>query len=69
MAALLTADQNDTDRIAIEIEECRQMGIEIKAPDINESFASFTVLKDSSKPTIRFGLKAIKNVGLILWKK
>jgi len=63
MAALLTADQNDTDRIAIEIEECRQMGIEIKAPDINESFASFTVLKDSSKPTIRFGLKAIKNVG------
>lgn len=74
MAALLTADQNDTDRIAIEIEECRKMGIEITPPDINESFASFTVITSGTKEnkiaqegeeikTIRFGLNAIKNVG------
>ncbi|MDD3711632.1 MAG: DNA polymerase III subunit alpha [Patescibacteria group bacterium] len=74
MAALLTSDQNDTDRISIEIEECRKMGIEIMPPDINESFASFTVVtsgtldnkavseKEDIK-TIRFGLNAIKNVG------
>ncbi len=74
MAALLTADQADNDRIAIEIEECRNMGIKIMAPDINESFASFTVVTAGTKDnqavdpeakldTIRFGLKAIKNVG------
>ena len=74
MAALLTADQGDSDRIAIEIEECRNMDIKIMAPDINESFATFTVVtagrkenrvgdaKEVSK-TIRFGLQAIKNVG------
>jgi DNA polymerase-3 subunit alpha len=60
MAALLTSDQQNTDRIAIEIEECRHMGIAIQQPDINESFDNFTVVDDK---TIRFGLKAIKNVG------
>jgi len=74
MAALLTADQHDSDRIAIEIEECRKMGFEIMPPDINESFDSFTVVTEGTKEnrvvgqeakinTIRFGLKAIKNVG------
>ncbi len=74
MAALLTADQHDTDRIAIEIDECRNMNIKIMAPDINESFASFTVVTAGTKEnkvvvpdekvdTIRFGLSAIKNVG------
>lgn len=74
MAALLTADQGDTDRVAIEIEECRNMGIKIMAPDINESFGTFTVVtagtkdnravdKEAKLDTIRFGLKAIKNVG------
>lgn len=75
-AALLTADQQNTDRIAIEIEECRNMGIKIMPPDINESFSSFTVVvpifksiknikesKDKKFNTIRFGLRAIKNVG------
>jgi len=60
MAALLTSDQQNSDRIAIEIEECRKMGISIQQPDINESFDNFTVVDDK---TIRFGLKAIKNVG------
>jgi DNA polymerase-3 subunit alpha len=74
MAALLTADQQNTDRIAIEIEECRHMGIKVMAPDINESFDSFTVVTsgteknmavnpDEAPDTIRFGLKAVKNVG------
>jgi DNA polymerase III subunit alpha len=68
MAALLTADQQNTDRVAIEIDECRNMGIEVMPPDINESFGSFTVVadgktNDSNIKTIRFGLKAIKNVG------
>lgn len=74
MAALLTSDQNDTDRVAVEIDECRNMGLVIMPPDINESFASFTVVTPKTKDneaaslatdlrTIRFGLKAIKNVG------
>jgi len=74
MAALLTSDQGDTDRAAIEIEECRNMGLKIMAPDINESFGTFTVVTAGTKEnrivgvkekvnTIRFGLKAIKNVG------
>ncbi|MFA5109223.1 MAG: DNA polymerase III subunit alpha [Patescibacteria group bacterium] len=74
MAALLTSDQGDTDRVAIEIEECRNMGIKIMAPDVNESFGTFTVVTAGTKEnraiqaeekadTIRFGLKAIKNVG------
>jgi DNA polymerase III subunit alpha len=65
MAALLTSDEQDTDRIAIEIEECRNMGIKVLAPDVNESFASFTVVKDEAtgEEFIRFGLNAIKNVG------
>ncbi|MBN2884758.1 DNA polymerase III subunit alpha [Patescibacteria group bacterium] len=74
MAALLTSDQHDSDRVAIEIEECRSMGLKVMAPDINESFASFTVVtagtkenrvagEDEAVNTIRFGLNAIKNVG------
>ncbi len=63
MAALLISDQQDTERITIEVEECKQMGIEVLPPDINESFEDFTVVKGAKKPTIRFGLLAIKNVG------
>ena len=65
MAALLTSDQQDIERIAIEIEECRNMKIKVLQPDVNESFASFTVVKDekTGKDIIRFGLNAIKNVG------
>lgn len=66
MASLLTSDQHNTDRIAIEVEECRQMGIEVLPPDVNESFESFTVVSDAAMPDvrrIRFGLNAVKNVG------
>jgi len=65
MAALLTSDQHNTDRIAIEIDDARRMGIQVLPPDLNESAASFTVVNDDDgKPTrIRFGLNAVKNVG------
>jgi DNA polymerase-3 subunit alpha len=64
MAALLTGDQNDTDRIAIEVREAREIGIEVLPPSINESFESFAVaVGDDGKERIRFGLNAIKNVG------
>jgi len=66
MAALLTSDQHNTDRIAIEVEDSRRMGLEILPPDINESFATFAVPKsDDGLPgrRIRFGLQAVKNVG------
>jgi DNA polymerase-3 subunit alpha len=61
MAALLTSDYDDIDRLAIEISECTHMGITVLAPDINQSFIEFAVVPNENK--IRFGLKAIKNVG------
>jgi DNA polymerase-3 subunit alpha len=64
MAALLTSDQDNIDRVAIEVEECRAMGIEVLAPHINESFEEFAVITgEDKKERIRFGLNAIKNVG------
>lgn len=62
MAALLTSDFEDTDRIAIELAECKQMGIEVLPPDVNESFVEFAVQPKTG--AIRFGLSAIKNVGV-----
>jgi DNA polymerase-3 subunit alpha len=61
MASLLTAEQNDVERIGFLIEECKKMGIEVLGPDINESYRNFSVVPD--KKQIRFGLLAIKNVG------
>ncbi|HUP26294.1 MAG TPA: DNA polymerase III subunit alpha [Candidatus Limnocylindrales bacterium] len=61
MAALMTSDYDDIDRLAIEITECKHMGIEVLQPDINESFNEFAVVP--GKNQIRFGLRAIKNVG------
>lgn len=74
MAALLTADQQNIERIAVEIEECKRMGINVTRPDVNQSFESFTVVtsgtaegnkaKEGEKfNTIRFGLSAVKNLG------
>lgn len=61
MAALMTSDHDNIERIAIEVSECRRMGIEVLAPDINESYLEFAVVK--GKKQIRFGLLAVKNVG------
>ncbi len=62
MAALMTSDYDDTDRLTIEMNECQHIGIEVLAPDINESFVEFAVVP--GKEQIRFGLSAIKNVGV-----
>ncbi|MGZ6005089.1 MAG: DNA polymerase III subunit alpha [Candidatus Saccharimonadales bacterium] len=61
MAALMTSDFDNTDRLSIEINECKNMGIDVQAPDVNESFIEFAVVP--GKQQIRFGLAAIKNVG------
>jgi DNA polymerase-3 subunit alpha len=61
MAALMTSDFDNTDRLAIEIAECKHMGIEVLPPDVNESFLEFGVVDASNQ--IRFGMAAIKNVG------
>ncbi|MFA5116942.1 MAG: DNA polymerase III subunit alpha, partial [Candidatus Omnitrophota bacterium] len=60
MAALLNSERDNTDKIVEYVNEATHMGIKILPPDINESFADFTVIDDK---TIRFGLLAIKNVG------
>jgi len=60
MAALMTADSGNTDKIAVHVGECVRLGLEVLPPDVNESFATFTVVNDA---TIRFGLTSIKNFG------
>ena len=59
MAALLTEDMGNTDKVVKNISDCREMDIEVLPPDINASFRSFRVLGNS----LRFGLGAVKNVG------
>ena len=61
MAALMTSDQGDLERLAIEMNECKHMGIKVLSPDVNESFVEFAVVPD--KKEIRFGMAAIKGVG------
>lgn len=65
MSAVLTADSGDTDKIYEIIHECERMGIEVLPPDINESFAPFSVVpaKNGEDAKIRFGLTTIKNFG------
>ncbi len=59
MAALMTCAMGNTDKLAEYIEECRQMGIEVLPPDVNESELDFRVVG----PRIRFGLGAVKGAG------
>jgi DNA polymerase-3 subunit alpha len=59
MAALMTSEMGDTDKVIKNLAECREKEIEVLAPDINESRAHFTPVGDK----IRFGLAAVKNVG------
>ncbi|HEX2386136.1 MAG TPA: DNA polymerase III subunit alpha, partial [Candidatus Binatia bacterium] len=59
MAALLTSEMGDTDKVIKNLAECREKNIEVLPPDINESQADFTPLGEK----IRFGLAAVKNVG------
>jgi DNA polymerase-3 subunit alpha len=62
MAALMTSDQDDIDRLAIEIAECKHMGIKVLAPDVNKSYVEFAVVPGENE--IRFGMAAIKGVGV-----
>jgi DNA polymerase-3 subunit alpha len=62
MAALMTSDADDTERLAIEITECQHMGIKVLSPDVNESFVEFAVVP--GKKEIRFGMAAVKGVGV-----
>jgi len=59
MAALLSCDVNNTDKVVLYINECKDHGIEVLPPDINESDQDFNVVEGR----IRFGLAAVKNVG------
>ena len=60
MAAVLTADAGDVEKIAEIVAECKRMGITVLPPSVNESKGNFTVVDNS---TIRFGLYSIKNFG------
>jgi DNA polymerase-3 subunit alpha len=62
MASVLTSEKADVERIALLIDECKKMDIEVLPPNINESLKNFTVVPGQQK--IRFGLLAIKNVGV-----
>ncbi len=60
MAALLTSEKDNRDKIINHISSCREMGIKVLPPDINESGKDFSVVGNH----IRFGLAAVKNVGV-----
>ncbi|MDX1950935.1 MAG: DNA polymerase III subunit alpha [Verrucomicrobiota bacterium] len=63
LSAMLTNDMNDTGKMAVLIEEARVFGVEVLAPDINESEVVFAPAREGT--VIRFGLAAIKGVGEI----
>ncbi len=59
MAALLTSESGNLDKVALYVDECRRIGIEVLPPDVNHSQVAFTVEGNA----IRFGMGAVKNVG------
>ncbi len=61
MAAVLSADMDNTDKIVVLIEECRAMGLRVHAPDINQSVFKFQVTHEPG--AIRYGLGALKGAG------
>lgn len=77
MAGLLNSDCNNIERVTIEVEECRRMGMTVLSPDVNESFQRFSVVRSTviddtgnriihapgKSGTLRFGLLAIKGLG------
>ncbi len=60
MAAVLSRNRNDTEKMSGFIDECKKMRIRVKGPDVNESFAEFGV---NAKGDIRFGIAALKGIG------
>jgi len=65
MAALLTSVLGQTAKISEYIAQCKELGITVLPPDINQSYVDFTVAEDN----IRFGIGAVKNVGVGLIEK
>ncbi|HVY72477.1 MAG TPA: DNA polymerase III subunit alpha [Candidatus Paceibacterota bacterium] len=79
LSAALTADAGDVDKVAVLVQECKRMGIDVLPPDINHSFGDFTAILgsnnkersrkaaslagDAQDDAIRFGLYSIKNFG------
>ncbi|KKT86186.1 MAG: polymerase III, alpha subunit protein [Candidatus Collierbacteria bacterium GW2011_GWA2_44_99] len=76
MTALMSVEAGDTDKIVLAIAECEKLGIKVLPPDVNESLTDFTIIdllesewlpegraRNTGK-AIRFGLSAIKNVGI-----
>ena len=61
MAAVLSSNLNDVDKLSKYMDECRAMGIEVLGPNINESYKNFSATRDGR---IRFGLAGIKGVGV-----
>ena len=61
MAAVLSSNLNDVDKLSKYMDECRAMGIEVLGPNIHESYRNFSATKDGR---IRFGLAGIKGVGV-----
>jgi DNA polymerase-3 subunit alpha len=59
MAALISSVMNTKDRVPFYVNACREMGIDVLAPDVNDSQADFAVVEGK----IRFGLNAVRNVG------
>ena len=59
MAALISSVMGNTNQVSLYIQECKRLGIDMLAPDINKSYKRFTVKENN----IRFGLSAVKNVG------
>lgn len=62
MAALMTSDHDDIERLAIEITECRHMGMTVLNPDVNQSYVEFAIVPAAKQ--IRFGMAAVKGVGV-----
>lgn len=60
MAAVLSADMDNTDKVVVLIEECRSMGLKVEPPRVNDSAYRFTIRDDA---TVVYGLGAIKGVG------
>ncbi len=61
MSALLSCEKDNTEKVVEYVKECQAIGIHVLPPDVNHSYSQFSVVDER---TIRYGLLAVKNVGL-----
>ncbi len=64
MTALLTVSKNETEKVAFYVNDARNLGLKVLPPDVNASEWDFVIEEQEGQPAIRFGLGAVKNVGL-----